>query len=304
VNNYLLLIEKKTSQIYYTNYLGLARSLLAFGLLCTLLFNSNDVLFSTGLKNEVLVNFQNWNLFQFGILGKYFAIFVLVIVTAGFFPRLTCIPHWYISFCFSNSTNVIDGGDQITSIISLFLIPIFIFDKRTNHFNATLNKASFYKNVIFYNSFLLIRFQAVIIYFHAAVGKINTTEWLDGTAIYYWFSNSLFGMPSYLESILDLILKNPIGVVLLTWGVIFLELFIVFAIIQPVKSYKNLALALGIIFHFLIIIFHSLTSFFFPMTSLLILSLCSFENKFYYNYFQKVNSAFINRFKKVKNEIS
>ena len=45
--------EKKISSgVYWTNYLGLARSLLGLGLLLTLVFNSNDVLFSYGINNE------------------------------------------------------------------------------------------------------------------------------------------------------------------------------------------------------------------------------------------------------------
>ena len=37
---------------------------------------------------------------------------------------ITAIPHWWISWSFITSVTVQDGGDQITAVLSLLLVPV------------------------------------------------------------------------------------------------------------------------------------------------------------------------------------
>lgn len=215
-------------------------------------------------------------------IAKIVSIFILIICASGFYPRFTCIPHWWVTYSFCNSSLIIDGGDQVGNIMTFLLIPVFLMDKRKNHFIFKPYEFNFYKNTILYFSILLIKIQTIVIYFHSAVGKFKVTEWYDGTALYYWFNNVIFGMPKYLNNFVNVIFKNPVLLTLLTWSVLFIELFIVFSIIHKSNILKKSALFLGLIFHFFIIIFHGLTSFFFPMASILLLSLSkinSIKNK-------------------------
>ncbi|PZG39838.1 hypothetical protein C1I98_23110 [Spongiactinospora gelatinilytica] len=67
--------------------------------------------------------------------AKPAAAVVLVWVAGGWRPRLSAIPHWWVCFSFSTSSNIIDGGDQVAAITSLLLIPICLTDGRRWHWN-------------------------------------------------------------------------------------------------------------------------------------------------------------------------
>jgi antimicrobial peptide system SdpB family protein len=114
--------------------------------------------------------------------------------------------------------------------------------------------------------------QVSIIYFHAAIGKLNNAEWLDGTCIYYWFTNNVFGAPIWLQKVYSVITLSKF-VPIFTWSVIILELSL-FACLFVTNHYlKNIFLILGIIFHLGIVVTHGLPTFFFSMTGALILYL-------------------------------
>ena len=103
---------------YWNISLGLARTSLAFGLLLTLLLNSNETLFSFGIENEILPEFNKYdfiniyNIIKDFTIAKYISIFVLILIIIGIYPRYTCIFHWWVTFSFFNTSFAIDGGDQ------------------------------------------------------------------------------------------------------------------------------------------------------------------------------------------------
>lgn len=145
------------SGIYWTNYLGLSRSLLALGMLLTLFFNSNDILFSHGINNDYFLkcNFINslsiYCLIKHTLLAKYISILILFSVSIGIYPRLTCIFHWWITYSFATSAYIIDGGDQIASILTFLLIPICLLDRRKWHWSKNYYKHNFLeKNIAFF----------------------------------------------------------------------------------------------------------------------------------------------------------
>lgn len=189
----------------------------------------------------------------------------------GYYPRITCLFHWWITYSFATTSYAVDGGDQIASIITLFLIPICIFDKRKWHWSIDNYNHNFYAKSIAYFSYLLISIQVFVIYFHAAVGKFFVEEWVNGTALYYWFYNSFFGMNDYLVPIMNPILKSPIFITILTWGVLVLELSLSFGIFYKKNRTKLIFCVIGIFFHFFIMLFHGLASFFLIMSATLIL---------------------------------
>jgi len=266
---------------FETNTLGFARSLLAFGLLITLITNPISNFFYTDLNGNplspVLLQESFVNKINFFLLWGYedvlymkiFAIIILLTVISGYFIRITSILHWWVTWSFMLFSSAIDGGDQIASNLSLLLIPICILDSRNNHWISNDIKDDsndLYKKVNAYFFILLIRLQMAIIYFHAAVGKFSVQEWAEGTAVYYWFNNSIFGMPNYLHPLLDPILHNQYGVLFVTHGVMIFELLL-FSCLTMATSKRKYLFVPAIIFHFSIIIIHGIFSFFFSMAA-------------------------------------
>jgi len=266
---------------FETNTLGFARSLLAFGLLMTLITNPISNFFYTDLNENplspVLLQESFVNKINFFLLWGYddvlymkiLAIIILLTVISGYFIKITSILHWWVTWSFMLFSSAIDGGDQIASNLSLLLIPICILDSRNNHWISNDIKDdsnNLYKKVNAYFFILLIRFQMAIIYFHAAVGKFSVQEWAEGTAVYYWFNNSVFGMPNYLHPLLDPILHNQYGVLFVTHGVMIFELLLFSCLTMATNKRKYLFVP-AIIFHFSIIMIHGIFSFFFSMAA-------------------------------------
>tara|TARA_R110002033_G_C3880145_1_gene237964 strand:- start:85 stop:993 length:909 start_codon:yes stop_codon:yes gene_type:complete len=267
----------------YTNVIGLSRSILALGTLLTLLFNplSNIVHehIDNGLINPFLSEISTAKKYNFFLLlgfdniiiMKWLAIIILGVTISGFYIKITSLLHWYIAISFLYFSSIIDGGDQIASILSLLLIPLLLTDKRKNHWSKT-NPYQSPLNLFGLFSIWAIRLQVAVIYFHASVGKIPENEWSNGTAIYYWFNHSVFGMPIWFSSFVNQILSNSIMVSFATYGVIILEVMLFLGLTASIKYRKRL-LILGLIFHLNIIIFHGIFSFFFSISAGLILFL-------------------------------
>ena len=275
----------------YNSALGFARSSLAIGTLLTFLFNNEHVMFKSGINqnwSSALVPINNFNIFwavsdQHITLLKWALCVILCIIASGWRPRYTCIIHWFISTCFFNASLDIEGGDQIAANITLLLIPICLFDNRKFHWeNITqpiTNTLQSVKNIIANSFFYLIKIQVCVIYFHSAVGKFVVPQWINGTALYYWFNHPVFGMVDALKYIANPIVTNSYLAFLLCWSVMIFELLLSAAILMNKKYYKIL-FQLGVGFHFMIIVVHGLFSFFFSMLAILSIYLMID----YYNY--------------------
>jgi antimicrobial peptide system SdpB family protein len=271
---------------YWNISLGLARTSLAFGLLLTLLLNSNETLFSFGIENEILPEFNKYdfiniyNIIKDFTIAKYISIFVLILIIIGIYPRYTCIFHWWVTFSFFNTSFAIDGGDQINNILTLLLIPICITDNRKSHWKKSNSiNISFLKKSIVYFTFIIIEIQVSFLYFQASVGKFKVIEWVNGTAIYYWFTNQSFGMNDLFYPFIMPLLKNPFSLTYITWSVLLLELILFSCMFIHNKKVKRFAWYLGITFHLGIIFIHGLISFFFSMLGALTLYLITKKQK-------------------------
>ena len=277
--------------LYWTNSMGIARSLLALATLLTFLTTENTVLFNYGINNELSQKCAGFNSLSIFCmveqlwLAKTISCIILFLVIIGIYPRLTAIFHWWISYSFANSSYVIDGGDQVASILSLFLILLCLFDRRTWHWTKDTYKHSFYEKTVAFFVYIVICLQVSLIYLHSFIGKCEVTEWVNGTALYYWFNNSMFGANEFIMIFLEPILKSPILLTISTWGVLLLELFLAYCILVKNQRIRKIALIIGILFHFGIVIAHGLVSFFFVMAAALILYL----NAKNYNYVWKRN---------------
>lgn len=256
----------------FTKVYGVGRSLLALSTLLTLVFNNYAILFSPTYHHDLNgINFFLLFGYNYLWLSKKIAILILFAVISGVYPRMTGILHWWISFSAFHAFLVVDGGDQVISVLTFFLVFITMFDERKNHWSNVVSQSTvsiYIGNLVM----LLIRIQVIVLYLMAAVRKLYIPEWVNGTAEYYWLTNTFFGAPHYLMWLVHLLILNHAVIFMLTWGTILFELLLCVGIFFKPKARIQLLKA-GIIFHFLIFIFMGFGSFFFAMTGSLVLYL-------------------------------
>lgn len=207
-------------------------------------------------------------------IARWIAVAILAVVAAGWRPCITGLLHWWVSFSIWTSALVTDGGDQAAAVLTLLLLPLTLTDPRRWHWqrheSADGGRSAFAKLVTL-SSLLAARVQVAGIYFHAAIAKTFVPEWADGTAVYYYLTDPMMGLPAWQQHLWLPILQSPL-VVIPTWGTIVLELFLVFALFLP-DSVKRIAFALGVAFHALIAIMIGLISFATVMMGALIIFL-------------------------------
>lgn len=283
-----------TNRDPFTNVYGIARSLLALGTLLTLVLTDTFVLFrpAPGITDFPICQGVAGKISLFCLLSphlllaKWIAIVILIAVVIGWRPRFTGVLHWWVSFSFMNNVVLVDGGDQVTSVLALLLIPITLFDSRKWHW--TINKAApfvtlmpyeMYKRIVANSTLTIIRIQVAIIYLHSAVAKCVVPEWQNGTALNYWFTDPMFGFSDWLAPVVFPIINNGSTVTLLTWSIILLE-FVLFAGLLANKKIWPVLLALGLFFHAGIALIHGLVSFAIAMSAALILYLRPLEKEF------------------------
>jgi antimicrobial peptide system SdpB family protein len=276
----------KITNIIKSNPITLARALLALGTLSTLLFTSVYDLFpkfylANVLENKSGLMHLNYFLWFENVYIPYaISIIILLVVILGFYPRTMCFLHSITSYSVFYSMLIVEGGDQINIILTLLLIPICLLDNRKNGWivkaktGYSNSNSWFVINASF--ALIFIQIQMSILYFNAGVAKMYAPEWSNGTAVYYWFFDSLFGAPDLLRNTVGFLFKNPYSVSIINWSVIFLEVTLFIGIFLKQKS-KYLLFLLGVCFHFLIILIHGLPSFFLSMIGGLILYLWNLE---------------------------
>lgn len=280
VTLYLRFLRKLDEEKPSFLIVGLARTCLAIGSLITLIFSSPAVLFDEKGYNSLNLNSSHdyVNLFfYFGFNNIYYyyiiCIIILIIVISGYFPRYTGILHWIVSFSIFRSAMILEGGDQITVIITFLLIPLTLSDTRNNHWDTTESKSVHY--LLANISWVLIRLQLALLYYQSGVEKIyKLEEWRNGTAIYYFFNDPVFGYSDWAEPLLHGLLLNGYIVSALTWGTLLLEI-VLFGCLFMRKKKRARLLIISIFFHLGIAVLLGLVSFFFAMAGGLVLYLSS-----------------------------
>jgi len=266
LNSVIDKLDKFTSGNCFTSLYGIARSFIAFGLLATFMFNQTNILFdehlfNVGTEGRFVDSINFFYLFEYKQLwlAEIFAAIVLIIVISGFFPRLTGILHWWVAFSFNNAASIVDGGDQIASVLVFMLIPVTLLDNRKNHFFIPVTQYWLSKMVGNFFLRVIIPIQMAIVYYHAAIGKLYALEeWRNGTAVYYFTQDPIFG------SDLLSILSATNFVLLFTWGTILLE-FVLGGCLFMSYSLKRYFLPLAFFFHLSIAFSFGLFSFMFSM---------------------------------------
>lgn len=276
----------------WTNVYGVARTLLALGTAATLIFNEPGSLFRPGSGlMEYPICQTPW---KFGVfcaaapnleLARWIAVAILLVAASGWRPRWTAIPHWWVSFSLQTSAITLDGGDQVSAVLTFLLIPLALTDGRRWHWqrvtadgDAPLATGVAMRRLVGLSTLAAIRVQVAIIYLHAAVGKWSVEEWTDGTILYYWFADPFIGLPAWLKPIVMPLVTSQ-AVALITWGSLLLEFVLFLGLMMPKERWRPLLLA-GLAFHGVIALTMGLISFGLAMGAALVLYLRPAEREF------------------------
>jgi antimicrobial peptide system SdpB family protein len=271
----------------WTNVYGVARSLLALGTLLTLCGNSADLLFrplgtsiSEVASNSVAIKMSYFSIFSevdISVL-KWVAAGLLLPVLVGWRPRVMAVPHWWLTYSLSTSSVIIEGGDQVASILTLLLLPVALTDRRKWVWSEPRFPDRFgqrlFSSLLANSALAAIRVQVAVIYLFSFAAKIQNREWSNGTALYYWLLTPTFGAPEWLRPALTSFLSHGFVAVALTWGVLVLESLLFAGIGMSVRA-RGVLLWVGLLFHFAIILGHGLFTFFLAMAGAQILYLRS-----------------------------
>ena len=261
--------------------LGFARTLLAVGTLATLLATPPRVLMSPlagGVVPPICTGISQasiWCVLPHGHLelARWLQVGILAVVASGWRPRCTAIPHWWVAWSLFASASVQDGGDQITAVLALILIPVALGDSRVWHWQApSPDQGGPMRRLVAVMALILIQLQVAGLYLDAGLSKLGVPEWANGTAMFYLFHSVIFGAPAWLQPITTAVTSQPLGVALLTWGSIALEILLGIALLLPARIRPYL-LSAGLLFHDGIAVSMGLVSFDCAMTAALLLYL-------------------------------
>ncbi|MDP3949529.1 hypothetical protein [Microbacterium sp.] len=200
------------------------------------------------------------------------SIVVLGWVIAGYLPQLSCVPHAYVAFCFGTAVTVPVGGDQVAQNLALLLVPVCVTWRGRWHWASDTSNTIGIRELVAWCAVALVMVQASVIYAVSFISKLAVTEWVDGTVIYYWFQDQIFGPAGWGGDVLRALSFQPIGTAVLTFGTLALEAGLAVAIFVRGRARAGLLIA-GIAFHGAIALTMGLISFGLAMTALLLLYL-------------------------------
>jgi antimicrobial peptide system SdpB family protein len=261
----------------WSSGLGLGRTVLALGTAATLAATAPPVMAPTG---STCAGVGSVGLFcavpaGHGQLARWLAVAALLVVASGWRPRVTAIPHWYVSWSFLTNLTVLDGGDQITAILTLLLVPVGLTDARRWHWHGPVGApaaAPGTGRLVAYVAIALIHVQVAVVYFQSSIAKLGVREWADGTAMYYFLQHPIFGAPPWLAPVTDVVSRWPVGVALLTWAPLVIEFALAVAILLRAPA-RRVLLVIGLVFHATIALTMGLVSFDLAMSGALLLYL-------------------------------
>lgn len=259
--------------------LALARALLAFSTIIPLATTSPRNLFlQETARDAPCSSLPVPNLFcalepsQYWI-GSSICLAVLSLVIVGLLPQVTCWAHAYVAYCFATAVAAPVGGDQIAQNLTLLLIPICVTWPATSMWKQVRRRpATGWREVIAWSSLFVIGVQAVTVYAVAFMSKLAVLEWRDGTALYYWFGDPMFGPVGWTGDVLRSLTALPWFLGFTTFGTLAIEAILALAFLYSRRGKIN-AFYLGVAFHGVIALAMGLHSFSLAMLALLILYL-------------------------------
>jgi antimicrobial peptide system SdpB family protein len=264
--------------------LGLGRSGVAFATLTVVLFTPDSALFAytaahpTGVDCGGVRGLSLWCAVGAGggalPLNRALAVAVLAVTAAGWRPRWTCLPHWYVTFSLADSMTLPNGGDQVAQILTLLLVPMCLADDRRWQWQRPPAPLPAAWRGAAYAAALTARGQAAIIYSVAAVTKVLEPTWRHGTAMYSVLHDSDYGLPPGLLRHLGGLVGSIPLIAAVTWTVPLVEIGIAVAVLGTARM-RLVGLVLAVLLHGGIIVAMGLFSFGLIMIALLLVVVAS-----------------------------
>jgi antimicrobial peptide system SdpB family protein len=233
-----------------------ARSLLGIAHASTLLSTSDSVLFArlsgqqpaagcTGVRGLSLWCAAGTSGLS-GDITRAAAVGVLAAVVAGYRPRWTCIPHWYVAFSLTASISVPNGGEYAAQAATLLLVPICLGDRRTWQWSREEAMDPAWRGAA-RAAHLAVRLQLVVVYVWAVVAKLAAPAWRQGSALRGIFLDPIFGWPPAVQDFLSSLLASGPVIAAMTWSVLAVELAIALSMFGGPRFRRcGLVLAVGL----------------------------------------------------------
>lgn len=241
------------SQSQYISSAHIIRSAFGVVLFLNLLFNNKSILFYSEGDPEPQCRGSLDEVSIYCLLGleagTILSLAILLASILGLAPALFSWLQWWVSWSFSVSSNVVDGGDQALANFLLILAIGTIGDKNLLAYSKTpKNKVNnlYLKSI----SFILFNIQVSAIYLHSTLAKVVVEEWRDGSAIWYWLQYPLIiSEESFVYKIfIDPFIMNPAGSYIATFGTIGAQIFLFHACYSG-RILRSIALPIGLLFH-------------------------------------------------------
>ena len=191
----------------------------------------------TTLVNILSVESFKHDYMLFFIVQLFFAFIGLM----GFYPRVSTLFVFFTTINLQNRIySTVSGGDILLCLMLFYLI--FISNNKAAK-NRHLNEVQNAVNRIF---ILLCKIQFVIVYAVSAIYKLQSPEWLNGSAL-----QQILLIDEYSFSILqNAVCAAPFLFKILTWLALLYQILFPFLIF--IKRIKNYIIITGIVFHLFI----------------------------------------------------
>lgn len=246
---------------------ALARTLTAMSTLFTMMFTPTAQLFAPaeGRENPIKCDGITGKVNPFCLgdsptpqIGIAISIIVLSLVIVGILPGITSLLHFYIAFYLQQNIAIPDGGDQITVFLCFMFAIIYLGDLRLSHWSANTREIPLQPYTTI-TGLYLIKCQMTVVYLNAAIHKMGTEDWLEGSELYYLLGG-YFEPSGVLKFIYGVIVDQPFLGVAATWSSMLIELFLGATILMAAR-WKKVALIVGLVFHLGILAFLGIASF-------------------------------------------
>ncbi len=199
---------------------------------------------------------------------RWLLVGILLVIAAGLLGRLGAILHWWIAHSLAVSLLLVEGGEQLAANLTLLLIPLIFLRTGVGPLETAHVPAKWSVQRV---AWVAIRVQMAVVYFQAATAKLEISQWVDGTAMYYWLQNPMFGAPATVKGLLLFVFSSPVGV-FITWAILALEILLFMALVIDPKWWK-IVLIVGLALHAGIAVMHGLVTFSLVMAAGLLLYL-------------------------------
>ncbi|WP_181420645.1 HTTM domain-containing protein [Curtobacterium sp. MCPF17_046] len=264
----------------WTATLGAARSLLFLSAGLTYLLSPTTVLFTPvdgALPGRCAasVHWMAWPCWlPEGVVagGQATAGVLCLIAASGWFPALTAVPMAVLLIALPLTSAAPDGGDQLAGILGLLLLPVSLTDWRRTSWTAVQPERALGARVLVaYSALALAKLQIAIVYLVACLGKLSSAEWVNGTALFYWVRNNVFGAPPLLRPVAEWVTMRPVLVAASSWGTLVLEFSLAIAVLLPTPFRLRILLPIALLFHLAIWLVLGVSSFAFVMGAALLI---------------------------------